>query len=614
MRLLLRYARVLQPVALAVILGGAVLDGLVGVALPVLIGLVVGALPAAVSGGAWTGLAVAAALVVVVLVLDGLLDVTSRYAQLMVEGAVSQDVFVRTAQLLAGPPGVQHLEDPEVANGIQRLRGAFGDIRLGVVTAGDTLRAAVTLTGSAIALGVVYSWWVAAVLFVAAVALSVARVQVEKGVMDVYLGVTEEQRQSRYVFNQAMGESAKEVRVFGLTDWLTQRFADLEDRVMRRHVRAMARRETLFGAAAMVRIALVAGAVALAGRDLSAGTISLTAAGTAIPLMIGLAGSDVYSLSLLQRGIAITTDFARTDRTLRVAAGRGRPDGPLTLTPVTVVRGAGRAPQDPAATSHAAPEIVFEDVGFAYPGQDRRVLNGLDLTFRRGEAVALVGVNGAGKSTLVKLLTGTQHPQRGRVLADGVDLAGLDADELGAYQRRIAVVVQDFVHYPLGLADNITLGRGRLAVEDPATAVGPVLDEVDLSELAALPGGWDTILNPSFEGGRDLSGGQWQRVALARALYAVAHGAGALVLDEPASALDVRAEAHLVEHHLRLTRGLTSLVVSHRFSVVRPVPRIIVLDGGRIVEDGDHEALMRWDGRYAAMFTRQSSRLVGDSR
>ncbi len=611
MRLLLRYARYLQPFALSVILGGAVLDGLVGVALPVLIGLVVGALPAAVSGGAWGGLAVAAALVVVVLVMDGLLDVTNRYAQLMVEGAVSQDVFVRTAELLAAPPGVQHLEDPEVANGIQRLRQAFGDIRLGVITAGETVRTAVTLVGSAVALGVVYSWWIAAALGAAAVALSVARMQVEKGVLDVYLGVTEEQRQSKYAYDQAMGDSAKEVRVFGLTGWLSERFVDLEDRVMRRHVRAMARRETLFGAAAMVRIALVAGAIALAGRDLAAGTISLTVAGTAIPLMIGLASSDVWSLSQLQRGVAITTDFARTDRRLRIAAGRAPGDAPLALAPLTIQRGSRRGPVDPPA---GAPEIVFEDVGFAYPGQERLVLDGLDLTFRAGEAVALVGVNGAGKSTLVKLLTGTQHPQRGRVLADGVDLARLDAHELGVWQRRIAVVVQDFVHYPLGLADNVTLGRGRLGVEHPAGEVGPVLDEVDLRDLAEPPGGWDTILDPSFDGGRDLSGGQWQRIALARALYAVAHGAGALVLDEPASALDVRAEAHLVEHHLGLTQGLTSLVVSHRFSVVRPVPRIVVLDGGRIVDDGDHEALMQRDGRYAAMFTRQSTRLVGESR
>ena len=611
MTLLLRYARALQPFALAMILGGAVLDGLIGVALPVLIGLVVGALPAAVSGGAWLGLGVAAALVMVALMLDGLLDETTTYAQLMVEGAVAHDVFVRTAELLAAPAGVQHLEDPEVANGIQRLRQAFGDIRLGVVTAGLTLRSGVTLVGSTLVLGAVYSWWVAAVLFASAVALSLARMRVEQGVLDVYLGVTEEQRQSRYAYNQALGESAKEVRVFGLTDWLVQRFVELEDRVMRRHVRAMTRREALFGGAAMVRIALVAAGIALAGRDLAAGTISLSVAGTAIPLMIGLAGSDVYSLSQLQRGIAITTDFAGTDRLLRIAAGRAEPGSPLDLTPTSIARGTSSGPADPPVR---APEIVFEGVSFAYPGPGPLVLDHLDLTFHSGEAVALVGVNGAGKSTLVKLLTGVQHPQRGRVLADGVDLAHLDPDELGVWQRRIAVVVQDFVHYPLGLADNVTLGRGRLAVEDPADDIGPILDEVDLRALVEGPTSWETILDPSFDGGRDLSGGQWQRVALARALYAVKHGAGALVLDEPASALDVRAEAHLVEHHLRLTQGLTSLVVSHRFSVVRPVPRIVVLDGGRVVEDGDHETLMRQDGRYAAMFTLQSSRLVGDAR
>ncbi len=187
----------------------------------------------------------------------------------------------------------------------------------------------------------------------------------------------------------------------------------------------------------------------------------------------------------------------------------------------------------------------------------------------------------------------------------------MDPDALGVWQRRIAVVVQDFAHYPLGLADNVTLGRGRLDVADPRAEVGPLLDDVDLWDLAEGDDAWGTVLDPSFEGGRDVSGGQWQRIALARALYAVRAGAGALVLDEPASALDVRAEARLVEHHLALTAGLTSLVVSHRFSVVRPVPRIIVLEHGRIVEDGGHDRLMAHGGRYAAMFTRQSSRLVG---
>ena len=214
----------------------------------------------------------------------------------------------------------------------------------------------------------------------------------------------------------------------------------------------------------------------------------------------------------------------------------------------------------------------------------------------------------------MKLLTGVLAPDAGRVLADGVDLASLTPDQLRRWQHRIAVVVQDFVRYPMGLSDNVTVGRGRLDEPDPPAHVGPVLAEVELGEVADGPDGWTALLDPSFTGGRDLSGGQWQRVALARALYAVAHGAGSLVLDEPAAALDVRAEAYLVEHHLRLSHGLTSLVVSHRFSVVRPVPRIVVLDGGRIVEDGDHDALMALDGRYAAMFTLQSSRLVGEQR
>ncbi len=353
MRLLLRYAWTLQPFALTVILGGAVLDGLLGVALPVLIGTLVGALPAAAAGGPWTGLAVAAALVVVVLVVDGLLDVTKLYGQMGIEGAVSQDAFVRTADLLAAPAGVQHLEDPEIANGIQRLRQAFGDIRLGVVTAGETVRAAVALVGSTVALGVVYSWWIALVLFAAAVALSLGRVQVEKGVFDVYLGLTEEQRQSRYAYQQAMGASAKEVRIFGLTDWLTERFTVLEDAVMRRHVRAKVRRETVFGGAALLRIAVVAVAIALAGRDLAEGAISLTTAGTAIPLMIGLAGSDVYALSQLQRGIGIVTDFARTDRALRVAAGRGRPDAPLRLARLHIARDTARRADRPAGTGAA---------------------------------------------------------------------------------------------------------------------------------------------------------------------------------------------------------------------------------------------------------------------
>ncbi|MEO7571843.1 MAG: ATP-binding cassette domain-containing protein, partial [Acidimicrobiales bacterium] len=154
---------------------------------------------------------------------------------------------------------------------------------------------------------------------------------------------------------------------------------------------------------------------------------------------------------------------------------------------------------------------------------------------------------------------------------------------------------------------------GHLAVEHPATAVGPVLEEVDLSELAAPPGGWDTILDPSFEGGRDLSGGQWQRVALARALCAVQLGAGVVLLDEPTAQLDVRGEAEIFQRVLAATRHCTTILISHRFSTVRQADRICVLEHGRVVELGTHDELMAENGRYRTMFELQAERFNGEA-
>ena len=608
--LLIRYAWSLDARALLGLLGGGLVSGLLHIAVPLLIGVVVGRLPDVVAGGPWGALVLAAALVVAVLALDGLLDVVTRHEGMVIDAAVTRDTFVRTADLLAAPTGVEHLDDPAVSDGIRRLRAAFGDIRMGIIMLGRTLQSAVGLVGSAVALGLVYSWWAAGLLLATGVALSVARVRVEKGVLDVYFWQTEDQRQAFYAYRQGMGQAAKEVRIFGLGDWLARRVWDRLTAVLRNHIRASMRREGVFGVVVLVRIALVGLVVAGVGRDLAAGTISLATASTAISLAVVLAGSDVWSLSQLSRGMALTADFARTDRTMRVAAGVATPDDPLRLS------GDARVTRRPEAedVSLPPPRVEFDNVRFAYGGRSEPVLDHLDLVLSPGDSVALVGVNGAGKSTLVKLMAGVLRPTSGRVLADGIDLATMGPDELGRWQRRIAVVVQDFVRYPMGLADNVTIGRGRLRVPTPDLGLGPLLDEVDLRNLVDGPDGWATLLDPSFEGGRDLSGGQWQRLALARALYSVSCGAGALVLDEPAAALDVRAEAHLVEHHLRMSRGLTSLVVSHRFSVVRPVPRIVVLGEGRIVEDGDHDGLMALGGRYASMFRLQSSRLVGDVR
>jgi ATP-binding cassette subfamily B protein len=254
--------------------------------------------------------------------------------------------------------------------------------------------------------------------------------------------------------------------------------------------------------------------------------------------------------------------------------------------------------------------IRFEQVSFSYPGSERKVFDGLDLELRAGEALALVGINGAGKSTLVKLLTGAYLPTSGRITVDGVDLATLTPASLGTWQRQIAAIVQDFARFPLPVGDNIGFGNIEQYGDQPPLVEAARRAGVD-DLIENLPKGWDTILDRAWEGGADLSGGEWQRIALARALFAVQGGSRVLVLDEPAAALDVRAEARLVAEYLDLTRGVSSLIISHRFSVVRDAHRICVLDGGRIVESGTHDELLTTGGRYAAMFRLQADRYLG---
>jgi ATP-binding cassette subfamily B protein len=256
-----------------------------------------------------------------------------------------------------------------------------------------------------------------------------------------------------------------------------------------------------------------------------------------------------------------------------------------------------------AASGHT---IRFENVGYTYPTGDTPVLDGLDLELKAGESLAIVGVNGAGKTTLVTLLARLRDPTAGKITVDGTDLRDLDAR---SWQRGVAVVYQDFTRYPLSARENVGL-RDLGADIEPA-----VLDEAAeragaLDVVKQLPHGWDTICAPGYAGGADMSGGQWQRIALARAIYAVERGARVLVLDEPTAQLDIRAEAAFYSRFLEITRGLTTVVISHRFGTVRRADRIAVLDGGRITELGTHESLVATGGTYAELFELQAARFA----
>ncbi|MBA3243600.1 MAG: ABC transporter ATP-binding protein [Actinobacteria bacterium] len=250
--------------------------------------------------------------------------------------------------------------------------------------------------------------------------------------------------------------------------------------------------------------------------------------------------------------------------------------------------------------------IRFEDVTFGYGDGSRPVLRGLDLEIPAGRSLAVVGLNGAGKTTLVKLLARLYEPQSGRIAVDGIDVREFPAAE---WRRRLGAIFQDFVHYGLPVRENVGFGAPSLLGDDArirsALARAGALDLVE-----QLPQRLDTILSREYEEGAELSGGQWQRVAIARALMAVEGGAGVLVLDEPTANLDVRAEAAFFESFLELTRGLTTILISHRFSTVRRADRIVVLDEGAIVEQGTHEELLRLGGRYAELFHFQASRFA----
>jgi ABC-type multidrug transport system fused ATPase/permease subunit len=249
-----------------------------------------------------------------------------------------------------------------------------------------------------------------------------------------------------------------------------------------------------------------------------------------------------------------------------------------------------------AAVGMPAREIRFRDLTFAYPG-GAPVLQGLDLVIPAGSSLAIVGQNGAGKTTLAKLLCRLYDPQAGAIEIDGTDLRQLD---LPSWRARLTAVFQDFIRFELPLRDNVAPGGA------PDAVVQAALQSAGAEKLAHL----DTVLARGYEGGTELSGGQWQRIALARALCAIQLGTSVVLLDEPTAQLDVRGEAEIFDRILAVSRHCTTILISHRFSTVRHADRICVLEHGKVIELGTHDELMAKGGRYRTMFDLQAQRFT----
>ena len=239
-------------------------------------------------------------------------------------------------------------------------------------------------------------------------------------------------------------------------------------------------------------------------------------------------------------------------------------------------------------------------MGFQYKNAEKWALRHLSFELRAGEKLALVGENGAGKTTLVKLLARLYDPSEGRILLDGHDLREYDPAEL---RQEIGVIFQDFVRFQLPAGQNLAVGRIEERQNQPRIEQAAHQSLAD-SVIAKLPLGYDQMIGRRFNGGVDLSGGEWQKIALGRAYMREAQ---LLILDEPTAALDARAEYEVFERFKELTQGKTAVLISHRFSTVRMANRILVIENGQFVEIGSHEELLAKEGRYAELFALQAA-------
>jgi ABC-type multidrug transport system fused ATPase/permease subunit len=503
----------------------------------------------------------------------------------MLARRVMGSVFLRTMAATLTPSTVAHLEDPAIQDLVARstTSGSIGPraaVRGLVARWSRRVAALVSLL-----LVAHYRLWVALGLLSISIWQLRRHQRQHRNLFALFANRAECLRRANYLRDLALTPpAAQELRVLGLGKWAIERFREAFLGAME-PIWNDRRRGVVAAWPALPTFAATFLALGLVGRSAARGEF-------------GVGMVFVYAQAVLGSMALADVD----DNDLYVEEGQAVVDAAMSLEGALASEGA------PAfrggSGSLPVGDIVFEGVQFRYPGRAEPVLQDLWLTIPAGRSLAVVGENGAGKTTLVKILAGLCRPTAGRVTVGGVDLTDIDP---ALWQRQVAGVFQDYVRYPLSLADNIGFGaverRNDAAGLAAAAAKAGILDEVQ-----RLPQGWDTIVSREFPGGVDLSGGQWQRVALARALFAAAGGARILVLDEPTAHLDVRAEADFYDRFLALTRGWTTILVSHRFSTVRLADSIVVIDNGRVAESGTHEELARLGGRYARLFRLQAHR------
>src|SRR4051812_41543179 len=483
---------------------------------------------------------------------------------------------------------LEQFENAEIYDKLERARRqTVGRIGLFTMLLA-TLQDLITLIALAAAL-TVYVPWLLLLLVVAVLPSLLGETHFASLGYSLLYSWTPERRQLDYLrFIGASDISAKELKLFGLSDFLVGRYDKLSNEFYEANRSLAVRRSIASTFLSFVGTLGYYGAYAV--------IIYLTVIGHRSPagiftigVLTFLAGSFRQSRDLIQRVLLSLAQVFEQSLYLEDLFSF------LDIEPSIKANSGARPVPVPIKTG-----FVFERVGFRYPGVEQWAVRHLDFSLAPGERIALVGENGAGKTTLVKLLARLYDPVEGRILLDGVDLKDYDLDSL---RRNIGVIFQDFVRYDFLLKENIAVGNiGRLE-DQPAIKTAAERSLAD-SVVQRVTGGYDQMLGKRFENGVDLSGGEWQKVALARAYM---RDAQLLILDEPPAALDARAEYEVFLRFSELTKGRMAVLISHRFSTVRMADRILVLKGGELVEQGTHEALVEQGGLYAELFQLQAA-------
>jgi ATP-binding cassette, subfamily B, bacterial len=478
-------------------------------------------------------------------------------------------------------------ENPEFYDKLTRARREASSRPLSLIQSNfQVLRGGLTLIGY-IALLVRFSGWMALAVLMATIPAFIAEARFSGAAFRLRNWRSPDSRRLTYLeYVLANDEHAKEVKLFGLGPLLLGRYKTLAEsffaddrklavqRAVWGYALSLLSTAVFYGSYALIVVATVRGRLSLG--DMTLGLVAFRQGQQSFQSVLSALGGmyeDTLYMSNLFDYFAIPTDLPRA---------RG---------PLAVVR--------------AEEGIRFEGVGFRYPGSgpdgERWALRGVDVFIPKGQSLALVGENGAGKTTFIKLLANLYQPTEGSVLLDGRDLRVWDEVEL---RRRIGVIFQDFNEYQLALRENVAFGSVEHLADD--LRVGRAVDQGGAKELVAgLAGGLETQLGRWFGGGVELSGGQWQKVALARAFMRTE--ADILILDEPTAALDAEAEHAVFQRFKALAAGRTTILISHRFPTVRMADRILVLEAGRVVEDGSHAELVAAGRRYARMFGLQAA-------